>query len=178
MAAYISAIVACQGGGLIVSRTDMPQNELKIPPRGVCNATVMRMASRRMSHLYDTALSPIGLRSTQFSLLAELGRRQGDPPTMMELAQTMAMERSTLGQNMLPLERDGFVVQRRDIEDGRRRRLHLTPEGREKLVAGLPLWEKAQRRFEEAVGSMSTEELRKILLAIISSHRLGTADQD
>ena len=46
-----------------------------------CNATAMRKASRRLTQLYDDALEPCGLRSTQFAILAELDRRSLEPST-------------------------------------------------------------------------------------------------
>lgn len=150
--------------------TELP---FKIPPRSRCNATALRMASRKLSHLYDLALAPLGLRSTQFALLAELGRRHDRAPSMKELAEALAMDRSTLGQNMLPLERDGFVETKRDLEDGRSRRMHLTEAGKKKLKEGLPLWATAQNRFEEAVGSGQSEELRNILLTILGNEKLS-----
>ncbi|WP_413711797.1 MarR family winged helix-turn-helix transcriptional regulator [Rhizobium sp. Rhizsp82] len=155
----------------------MSEKKPKIPARGICNATAIRMASRKISHLYDTVLAPTGLKSTQFSLLAELGRRQSDPPTMLELAQAMTMDRSTLGQNMLLLERDGYVLQERDRHDGRRRRLHLTTSGRDVLIKGLPLWEDSQKRFEELIGVANTEKLREILMSIVNGDEMLRADQ-
>jgi DNA-binding MarR family transcriptional regulator len=166
---YLDTDAVHQRGGLGAARYAMLENDLEIPPRGVCNATAVRMASRKLSHLYDTALAPVALKATQFSLLAELGRRQSSPPTMKELARAMAMERSTLGQNMLPLEREGLVQQRNDTEDGRKRRLYLT---------GLPLWENAQRRFEEVLGTATASELRDILTKIASSNELALPDPD
>jgi DNA-binding MarR family transcriptional regulator len=175
---YLDTDAVHQRGGLGAARYAMLENDLEIPPRGVCNATAVRMASRKLSHLYDTALAPVALKATQFSLLAELGRRQSSPPTMKELARAMAMERSTLGQNMLPLEREGLVQQRNDTEDGRKRRLYLTSRGRDKLVTGLPLWENAQRRFEEVLGTATASELRDILTKIASSNELALPDPD
>ena len=53
---------------------------------GACCATALRKASRRLTQLYDNALMPSGLRSTQYAILAELGRRADEPPTVQELA--------------------------------------------------------------------------------------------
>ncbi len=42
--------------------------------RPACACTVIRRAAREVTHLYDDALAPTGLRITQYSLLANLDR--------------------------------------------------------------------------------------------------------
>src|ERR1700687_2789356 len=75
-------------------------------PRNACTCGSLRKASRRISQFYDTALAPVGIKSTQYSILSEVdrGSREG-PVTMCELATAMVMDRSTLGPNLKPLER-------------------------------------------------------------------------
>src|SRR4029077_17344474 len=54
-----------------------------------CSARAMRKATRRKTQLYDAALAPAGLRSTQYAILEELHRQADAPPTMGELAETL-----------------------------------------------------------------------------------------
>ena len=61
------------------------------------------------------ALAPSGLRITQFSILRKLARLGPVPVT--RLAAEAALDRSTMGRNLNPLERRGLVR----IEVGRRR---------------------------------------------------------
>src|ERR1700682_6370388 len=75
-----------------------------------CSATAMRKATRRMTQLYDDALASAGLRSTQYAILEELHRQADAPPTMGELAETLVLDRSALGHNLRPLERDGLIA--------------------------------------------------------------------
>ena len=77
--------------------------------RNRCNCAALRKASRRLSQLYDSALAPSGLKSTQFAMLAEIERRTDEPPTIRDLADALVMDQSTIGQNLRPLERDGLV---------------------------------------------------------------------
>src|SRR5476649_265532 len=91
-----------------------------------CNNTALRKASRRLSQAYDEFLGPSGLRSTQLSVLAEIDRGAGVAPTMGELADALAMDRSTLGKNLRPLERDGFITSVVDQSDRRTKRIALT----------------------------------------------------
>jgi DNA-binding MarR family transcriptional regulator len=139
-----------------------------------CNATAMRKASRRITQLYDDALAPAGLRSTQFAILAELHELGEKAPTLAELAATLVVDRSALGHTLRPLERDGLVVLKAGVEDRRRRHIVLTARGLAKLQQALGLWEAAQARFHAVFGQTEAEALRGALLDIAYDERLGT----
>ena len=111
-----------------------------------CNCFVVRSASRHVTQLYDQFLAPIGLHVTQFSILAKL-KRLG-PMTINALAKEMVMDRTTLGRNVQPLERDGLIKIEPSATDGRAKELHLTNAGEKRLFAGRKAWEHAQARFE------------------------------
>ncbi|MDN7722055.1 MarR family winged helix-turn-helix transcriptional regulator [Burkholderia gladioli] len=91
---------------------------------GRCNCLAARKASRYLSALYDGALSQVGLRATQFSILHKL--RAGGPLAMGELATVMAMDRTTLSTNLKPLERDGLLAIRPGEDDRRRKAISIT----------------------------------------------------
>lgn len=65
-----------------------------------CNCTALRKASRRVSHLYNAALASTGVKSTQYSILAEIELCGAKPPTMRELADALVMHRSTMGKSL------------------------------------------------------------------------------
>lgn len=137
----------------------------------VCTANALRQASRRLSQLYDEALAPTGLRATQYSMLAELDRR-GEPPTVTELAEAMVLDRSALGHNLRPLEREGLIAIVPGRTDRRRREIVLTGTGRATLKRARPLWRRAQDRFEHVFGPGEAEALRATLLGIARTDRL------
>src|ERR1700688_2404713 len=90
--------------------------------RNACTCGSLRKASRRISQFYDTALAPVGIKSTQYSILSEVDRGSLEGPvTMCELATAMVMDRSTLGHNLKPLERDDLVVLKLSAGDRRKR---------------------------------------------------------
>ena len=138
-----------------------------------CNAGAIRKASRRLTQLYDDALEQCGLRSTQYTLLLEIDRRSGEPPTMAELAQALVMDRSALGHKLRPLERDGLIALQESEADRRRRHVVMTPEGRAKLLVARQLWQTAQDRFDAVFGSAEADKLRRILLGIAYDERLA-----
>ena|ERR1700736_2987956 len=139
-----------------------------------CNATAMRKASRRLTQLYDDALEPCGLRSTQFAILTALDRRSLEPPTMRELADALVMDRSALGHNLRPLERDRLIALEESEEDRRRRHVVMTPRGKAKFKEAKRLWQTAQDRFYEVFGQSRARDLRVTLLAIAYDERLAT----
>jgi DNA-binding MarR family transcriptional regulator len=135
-----------------------------------CHCAVLRKASRHVSQAYDLALAPMGMKTTQFSLLAALHRGGKEPLTISELARVMVMDRSTLGHNLRPLERNGLITIETGEDDARRRTIRLTSKGHAKLKKTAVLWKKMQARFESAFGSKATADLRAALL------RLATTD--
>lgn len=132
----------------------------------ICNGAALRKATRRVTQLYDAALAPCGITVSQRSVLVHIQR--AGVPTMTELAHAMVLDRSALAHNIKPLERDGYLVQRRDAVDGRSRRIELTPLGQSKLAESNVLWRDAQNRFERAYGARRAADLRAALADIFS----------
>jgi DNA-binding MarR family transcriptional regulator len=132
-----------------------------------CNCFAMRAAARHLSQSYDRFLAPSGLRTTQFSILARLKR--GGPLTINALAEDMVMDRTTLGRNVLPLERDGLISIEPTASDRRAKELRLTKAGEKRLQAALKGWSQAQARFETVFGAERAGDLRKLLRAVAAS---------
>jgi DNA-binding MarR family transcriptional regulator len=126
-----------------------------------------------ITQVYDQLLAPAGLRTTQFSILAKL-KRHG-PLTINTLARDMVMDRTTLGRNILPLERDGLVRIETAPSDRRAKEVHLTKAGEKRLQAAHKGWSEAQVRFEATFGPRRAVELRKMLRTVVASE-FGTAD--
>jgi DNA-binding MarR family transcriptional regulator len=143
---------------------------------GECFVGAARKASRRLTQFYDEALEPCGLRSTQYSILSEL-TRFGSPPTLAELASALVSDRSSVGHNLRPLTRDGYVALEPGAKDRRQRRIVLTARGQSKYGEARPLWQAAQNEFLAAHGAERSESLRAALLDIAYDPRLGRSEQ-
>jgi len=131
-----------------------------------CNCTALRKASRRISQLYDTALAPSGLKTTQRSILAQIHRAEAT--TVGTLAEALVMDSGGLAHTLKPLERDGLVKVTVDPNDRRNRLISLTPQGRAKLAETDALWAHAQAGFEIACGRTASKSLRTALQFLIS----------
>ncbi|HEX4411169.1 MAG TPA: MarR family winged helix-turn-helix transcriptional regulator [Xanthobacteraceae bacterium] len=135
-----------------------------------CNCLALRQAARHVTQFYDEFLAPSGLRSTQYSILARLQRRGA--LTINTLAAEMVMDRTTLGRNLLPLERDGLIAIGRGKADRRSKEICLTPAGAVRQREGSKAWDQAQARFESTFGVKRAKELR-VLLTDVTSQELA-----
>jgi DNA-binding MarR family transcriptional regulator len=129
-----------------------------------CACTTLRRAARTVTASYDAALAPSGLRITQFSILRRLARLGPLPVT--RLAAESALDRSTMGRNLNPLERRGLVRIEVGSVDQRERFVHLTAAGEAAIEAALPYWRKAQERIAALVQPSAIADLADQLEAL------------
>jgi DNA-binding MarR family transcriptional regulator len=126
-----------------------------------CNCTRIRRAARKVTRFYDACLAPVGVTASQFTLLAYL-KHQG-PMRMSQLAELLAMDRTTLGHNLRPLERDGLLEIIPSKEDRRARLVAIIAAGLHRIKQGRPLWDQAQCAFERAFGTSKAAEMRRMM---------------
>jgi DNA-binding MarR family transcriptional regulator len=129
----------------------------------VCGCFNLRRAARAVTRLYDEALDKGGLRSTGFVALAMI-EAEGEV-TLPRLATLLGVDRSTLTRNLNPLRRQG-LVELRQSASSRMSTARLTRSGRATLRRCVPLWQAAQVRFEERVGSPQWTQILRGLDAI------------
>jgi DNA-binding MarR family transcriptional regulator len=138
-----------------------------LPAPDVCNCLALRQAARHVTQFYDQYLAEAGLRTSQFSILAKL-RRLG-PLSINALAKELVMDRTTLGRNILPMERDGLIEVKPVATDRRAKELRLTHAGEKRVQAGSKAWAQAQTQFEATFGTKRAAELRTMLRAVVGS---------
>jgi len=123
-----------------------------------CACLNLKMASRTITQFYDGRFREIGLRSTQFNLLAAI--EESGPVPMTRLADILVMDRTTLNRDLKPLVRDGLIVVSPG-EDRRIRLIDLTEAGNAKLKEGLPVWKELQNDFYRSFGKKGWKTLMK-----------------
>ena len=138
--------------------------ETTIRVRDTCLCLHLQRAARAMARHFDELMRPAGLTSGQFSILMSLNRPE--PPTIGNVAELLAMDRTTLTANLKPLERRGLVRIRVDTADRRNRRLVLTAAGRRHLIAALPAWENGHATIEPILAGANTDRLRADLRSL------------
>ena len=132
-----------------------------------CHCSALREAARYVTLLYDRHLTAAGLSSTQFSILTRL--KELGPTTINALAHAMVMDRTTVGRNILPLQRRHLIVVKRGENDARRKELHLTTAGLARLEAGFDGWATAQAQFEGTVGKERASQLHDLLRVVVGT---------
>ena len=130
-------------------------------PTAVCTAAKVRRLARRVTQIYDDALTPYGLTIGQFGLLSSLSRSNGVGVGV--LAERLATDASTVSRLLRPLESAGLIILGPDPDDGRAKVIRLTDAGydtRRRAAAG---WSAAQEQMESALGDGRLAALRFIL---------------
>jgi len=125
---------------------DAPQNRL---PNLPCLCASFRRASRSLTALYDEALRPLGLRTTQFTVLQAFSL--AGEVTQGRLGEILAMDSTTLTRTLALMRKRRWIETRRG-HDGRERLLKLSKTGREQLDHATPTWESVQERLRSQVG--------------------------
>src|SRR5262245_17055671 len=104
-----------------------------------CLCLRVQRASRAIGRMFDEAFRPFGLTNFPFSLLMMLNRPS--PPTIGGLAESLAMDRTTMTANLKPLGRRGLLTVRRDDDDSRVKLVTLTAAGRSLLAKCVKHWQ-------------------------------------
>lgn len=134
-----------------------------------CFCASLRQATRIITQIYDGALRPAGLTSTQFNLLEAIGIspqiRTG------EIAKALAMDSTTVTRSLKLIENAGWI-RPMEAEDRRERRWMLTARGKSKLRAARPLWQAAQDRVSTSLGDSEASRLQSLNYRLVQT--LGT----
>jgi DNA-binding MarR family transcriptional regulator len=144
-----------------MSTRDEPSFTFTNQVRDHCLCLHVQRAARALTRRFDDAFRLIGLTQGQFSLLTSLNRAA--PPTIGDVAELLALDRTTLTANLKPLERRKLVKVTVDAEDRRNRRLILTPAGRAVLATAAPIWKRAHAQAERLLTRASPDLVRMSL---------------
>jgi DNA-binding MarR family transcriptional regulator len=136
-----------------------------IPPQAiieVCLCHHARRTTRAITRVFDDVFAPLRLKATQFNMLAAIAARESGSAT--EIAQVLAMDRTTLSRNLKPLREAGWVT----VSGGAGRRpatLTLTALGQALLNQGIERWQSAQSSLTARLGAGQTGLLLQSLEA-------------
>jgi DNA-binding MarR family transcriptional regulator len=133
-----------------------------------CICFSARQAARAITQMYDEALRPAGIRSTQLALLNAI--RLLGPVRVKRLASAVVIDRTTLTRNLRLLEKEG-LVQIEPGKDLRERNVLLTAGGHTRLDRAYPLWEAAQAAVQDKMGRENLARLQEMLRTLTSSTR-------
>jgi len=136
-----------------------------------CTCARLRKVTRRVTQIYDQALTPAGLTITQFGLIACLAAR--GEVSIGELAEESVMDPTTLTRTLRPLERRKLIKITAAREDRRRRSVALTETGRAVFRDAVPLWRKAGTELGDVLGTRGRAGLDQSLEAALAHLTIG-----
>ena len=124
-----------------------------------CIADKLRLLNRVITHIYDGALHPIGITTSQMNILVVVAK-YGEA-TLRQVGDWLHLEKSTLSRNVNRLQKNGWLAVTFPTR-GRTHRLKLSVEGHRTLNKGLPLWEAAQSRARTLLGENGIKEVMQM----------------
>jgi DNA-binding MarR family transcriptional regulator len=131
-----------------------------------CLALNLRRVERIVCQIYDAALRPFGIKSTQFSLLVTVHAMQ--PAPLSRIADRINVDRTTLTRNLGLLEASGLIEVARG-DDLRERIISIAKAGDAVLVAAFPIWTATQRRLRLKIGDQSVTSLMVGLKTVVAA---------
>ena len=121
-----------------------------------CIAVRIRLLSRMVTNIYDSALSPFGVKLNQISILVlvHLAGEIGYDA----LCRRLKMEKSTASRNIERMKKKGWlnIV---SVKEERRKFLKITPAGEVLLGKVYGVWEDAQKKALNLLGEEGAEVL-------------------
>lgn len=121
-----------------------------------CIAVRIRLLSRMITSIYDSALSPFGVKLNQISILV-LVHLAGEVGYDV-LCRQLKMEKSTASRNIERMKKKGWL----DVvsaKEGKKKFLKITPVGETLLEKVHTVWEDAQEEAQHLLGEKGVEVL-------------------
>lgn len=130
-------------GGARVARRGLQQTEARMD-RSEMAGHLIRRLHQQSTQVFQAQTQAAGfdLTSVQFAALDGIAEQPGIDQS--SLAATISFDRATIGGVIDRLEQKGLVQRVVSAQDRRARRLHLTSEGEQLLVASRPVVEALQ----------------------------------
>ncbi len=136
-----------------------------LPPLD-CLCASFRRTARALTQHYDDAFRPLGLRSTQFTILQALSITgevlQG------RLGEILALDSTTLSRTLDIMIGHGWIL-KREGHDRRERYLRLSKTGRVEFGRAMPVWERVQRELRKQLGDTRWDHLLQLTNQVTST---------
>lgn len=126
-----------------------------------CLGFTARMLSRVITGVYDDALSEVGLKVSQFSVLNAIANSADTRPA--ELVKLLAMDESTLSRNVARMCARGWLRLEPGGDDRRSHQITVTEKGMTLLRGSYRAWQKAQNQVSERLGPEGVTALKFIV---------------
>lgn len=140
----------------------------------VCTGARLRKLTRRVTCFYEAYLRTVGIRLSQYSVLMNISK---EPITLLQLADRLEMDRTTLTRSLKPLIEQGWIAEAPG-GDLRRRLLVLTPVGQHFRKRVEHVWREAQLALESHLGRDVVLDLNTRLERALTQLKPALADDN
>ena len=129
-----------------------------------CIAVRLRILSRAVTRIYNRALRPYGLTTSQMNILVAiscLGQAK-----QHDVCQALHLEKSTLSRDVARMRRQGWLD---DVPgaDGRVALLRITPAGKRRVEDAIPAWQQAQAQATALLGARQVSTLGRAVTILL-----------
>jgi DNA-binding MarR family transcriptional regulator len=111
----------------------MPGATIKIKPGQFRLGFLVHDVSRLRRTVMDNALKPLDITRSQWWVLANLSRHEGEPTMQTDLAKVLDIGKVALGGLLDRLEANGYITRRTAPNDRRAKLVEMTESGRSLL---------------------------------------------
>ena len=132
-----------------------------------CMIARTRLISRVMTSIFDEELRPLGLVSSQLTLLGSIMRM--GVATRAEVARANHIDRSTLTRNLKVMMEAGWIEEVAGQVRGRQRPLRLSEAGEDLLFSSIPAWRAGQERAAKVLGQAGWNAIKTVADDILRS---------
>ena len=121
-----------------------------------CLAGRLRLLNRVVTNLYDEALRPLGMKTSQLNILVAVGHQGLTRPA--DICERLHLDTSTLSRNVERMKAKGWLEVVGDV-DGRAQPFRLTAKGHRLVERAKPEWEKAQKQVRTLLGNETVQTI-------------------
>jgi DNA-binding MarR family transcriptional regulator len=125
-----------------------------------CIIARARLISRVMTNIFDEELRPLGLVSSQHTLLGSIMRL--GVATRAEIGRANCLDRSTLTRNLKLMSNAGWIEEVADQVQGRQRPLRLSKAGEDLMFSSMPAWRAGQKRALKLLGKAGMSAIKTV----------------
>jgi DNA-binding MarR family transcriptional regulator len=125
-----------------------------------CVLTRTRVISRVLSNIYDDEYRPLGINSTQLTLLLVIHKL--DQPSRAEISRFNHQEKSTLTRNLKILLDAGWIEEVLSDEGGRARPIALTAVGESLMRSAAEPFKRAQAKALKVLGERAVSATMEV----------------
>ncbi len=121
-----------------------------------CLAGRLRLLNRVVTNMYDVALRPLRMKTSQLNILVAAGKQGLARPA--DICERLHLDTSTLSRNLERMKVNGWVEVVGD-EDGRAQPFRLTTKGHKLVEQAKPRWDKAQKQVKKLLGNETIQTI-------------------